>query len=69
MRSGRFTLVPKAVLQLMILTNGFLLAVVMVLLCSCGARDKVQAARSLEEAKKLAAEKNTWIVAEFWRHG
>jgi|GEM_PF-1906450 len=70
MKGDRYALVPKAVLLLSILVNGFLLAAVMALLCSCGgSRNRVEIVRSLEEAKKLAAEKNTWIVAEFWRHG
>jgi hypothetical protein len=70
MKAHRNALDPRAVLLPSILTAGIFLATITALLYSCGGpREKVQVARSLEEAKKLAAAKKTWIVAEFWRRG
>jgi hypothetical protein len=40
------------------------------LFCFCGrSQDRVQVAQSMNEAQKLAAKRDTWIVVDFWRHG
>lgn len=52
----------------LIFTIGIVLTVFIVLLCACGGSQST-IYDSLEEVKKLAAEKDTWIVVEFWRHG
>ena len=42
----------------------------LILCASCGKSDHtVQMADSLAEAKALAAEKGSFIVIDFWRHG
>ena len=43
---------------------------ILILCASCGkSGDTIQAADSLDEAKVLAAEKGSFIVVDFWRHG
>jgi hypothetical protein len=61
-------LVPKAALLSSILAAGIFLAALATLFCSCGG-SKSTVYESLLEAKEAAAQKDTWIVVEFWRPG
>jgi len=68
MKGDRHSFVSRAVLSPFPLLTGIYLSALIVLLCSCGgSQNKVY--KSLQEAKRQAARKDTWIVVEFWRHG
>jgi hypothetical protein len=50
--------------------RAFPLLLVLIICASCGrSGNNIQEAHSLAEAKSLAAEKGTFIVIDFWRHG